>query len=142
MTSIKLFIDQTEEEKMNGRMDRSIRTLSATLMFGVYFNILIGIFLIGYMMVVGFIVFGLLHTIISFEIAGVLFWCDRLLKKRMKSILIVFLSLVLANWCYSVIVRIFIFTTHRLYVLDFFSIIIPVAILLELYRYKKKGVLT
>jgi len=120
---------------------KSLRSLSSIIALGAGLNLLAGLFLIWSMLAYHMGVSALINIILSFAIAGTLYWCSRLLDQRNRRVLTIYASLIFAIWCIILVLRII--DSQPLFELrDLLSLILPAYILFEMYRFKQNGILT
>ena len=146
MTISKTKSKEVEKKKADRAIERekklmkSFRSLKNIVALGVFANVLVDIYIL-------FLVFlskGNLLNIITFALSviftGGLFYSSRLLSMESQNALVVYIVTVCGVWLWVFIFR---FINHLPLFAgkDIFSFIFPVAILYEMHRLKKEGVL-
>ena len=119
---------------------RSLRSLSSFITLGAWLGILAGIFLIWSMIAYKWGSSALVSIVLSFAMAGALFWCGRLLDQKRQLAITIYIATIIASWFIVLITRVI--NSRTLFASrDLISLIVPVVILFEMYRLRRKGLL-
>ena len=119
---------------------RSLQSLSSIITLGAWLSILTGIVLIWMMVASNLGFFVLVGVILAFVSGAGLFWCDRLLQQKSQRAITVYAAILIGGWVVILMMRL-VNSWSLLGFRDLFGLLLPGAILFEMYKLKKKGVL-
>jgi hypothetical protein len=119
---------------------KSLRSLTSFITLVAWVNVLVGIYLIWVMVAYHLGISTLVSIILSFAIAGTLFWCDRLLEQKRRSAITIYALMMIVIWLVVLIMRLI--SSQPLFrLIDLAGLILPGAILFEMYRLRRRGFL-
>ena len=119
---------------------KSLRSLTSIITLGAWLSMLAGIYLVWSFVAYHFGIFTLVSAILSFVMGGLLFWCDRLLAQKRRFAITIFASMTIVSWSVILILRLI--NSRPLFrTTDLVSLVLPGAILFEMFRLRQKGLL-